>query len=61
MEKKFCPFVKTLCRDDCVFKTRNVAGNHGEIFNCLIALKLNDINEMQHDDLSAIWSLLKKG
>lgn len=60
MEKKFCPFIKGLCRDDCVFKTHYVASNNGEIYNCLIAVKLSEINEMQHDDFAAIWNLLKK-
>ena len=60
MEKKYCPFINGICRNDCVFKTRNVAAPHGAVYNCLIAVKLTDINEMQHDDLSAIWSLLKK-
>ena len=59
LDKKFCPFVKDLCRDDCVFKTRNVASPDG-VHNCLIAVKLSDINDMQHDDLVAIWNEVKK-
>ncbi len=59
MEKKFCPFINGICRDDCVFKYHKVANQTG-IHDCLIAIKLTDINEMQHDDLSAIWSLLKR-
>jgi hypothetical protein len=60
VEKKLCPFIKDLCRDDCVFKTHNVACGH-DIYNCLIAVKLSDINEAQHDDLAAIWNEVKKG
>lgn len=60
MDKKYCPFVNGLCRDDCVFKCHYVATSDGVVYNCLIAVKLTDINGMQHDDLTAIWSLLKK-
>lgn len=59
MEKKHCPFINALCRDDCVFKYHNVLGPDG-VHDCLIAVKLSSINEMQHDDFTAIWNLLKK-
>lgn len=59
MAGNFCPFVKSSCRDDCVFKTGNVAVRD-KVYSCLIAVKLSAINEMQHDDLSAIWDALKK-
>jgi hypothetical protein len=60
LEKKFCPFIGALCRDDCVFKYHNVAGPGGKAYNCLIAIKLNDINEYQHDDLSSILDAIEK-
>ncbi len=53
MEKKFCPFIKELCREDCTFYHGNVL-TEGKIYNCLIAIKLSDINELQHDDLMSI-------
>lgn len=59
MEKKFCPFIQRHCVDDCVFKYHKVANENG-IYDCLIAIKLSDINGMQHDDFAAIWNLLKK-
>jgi len=60
LENKFCPFIHGPCRSDCVFKTNSVMTNRNEVHNCIIAIKLSDINEMQHDDLTDIWSLLKK-
>jgi hypothetical protein len=59
VDKKYCPFINGPCRNDCVFKTNGVAVRD-TIYSCLIAIKLNDINEMQHDDLSEIWNLLRK-
>ena len=58
-QNTFCPFIKDNCRNDCVFKYHNVAYSN-KIYNCLIAIKLSDINDMQHDDLSAIWNEVKK-
>ncbi|MEY8002014.1 hypothetical protein AB8U03_17860 [Clostridium sp. Mt-5] len=59
-DKNFCPFIKGVCRNDCVFKYHNIALHGGAISDCLIAVKLSDINELQHDDISAIWSEIKK-
>lgn len=59
MDKKFCPFINGLCRDDCVFKWRNVAIDR-RISNCLIAVKLSEISDIQHDVLSEILQEVKK-
>lgn len=60
VNKNFCPFIKGVCRSDCVFKCHNVALPDGDTSNCLIVIKLTDINEMQHDDITAIWNEVKK-
>lgn len=51
--KNHCPFINGSCRDDCVFKCNNVASGRG-IYSCLIAVKLDDINEHQSDQLNEI-------
>jgi len=58
--KNFCPFIKDICRNDCVFKHNNVALPNGNVSNCLIAIKLTDINEMQHDDITDILNEITK-
>lgn len=60
-DNKYCPFIKGTCRDDCVFKCYDFAAPGNKIYNCLIAIKLSDINEMQHNDLTDIWNAVKKG
>ena len=50
---KYCPFIKDLCREDCVFRHRNVATSDG-IYSCLIAIKLSEINAFQSDELNHI-------
>lgn len=59
MSNKFCPFIKSECREDCVFKYHKVASGN-KVYDCLIAIKLSDINDMQHDDLAAIWNALRE-
>lgn len=59
MEKKFCPFIPGMCRDDCAFKHHKTMGPDG-LQDCLIAIKLSAINEMQHDDLIEICHAIKK-
>jgi hypothetical protein len=46
----FCPFIHGPCRDDCVFKANKMLVRR-EYYDCLIAIKLCDINEFEHDDL----------
>jgi len=58
--KNFCPFIQNICRSNCVFRYDNVALPNGNVSSCLIAIKLADINEMQHDDISAILNEVKK-
>lgn len=53
MNKNFCPFIKDKCRDDCVFHCDLVATERG-IYSCLLAIKLQDINGYEHDDLTEI-------
>lgn len=54
MDKKFCPFIKDLCRDDCTFHSHNTAiGN--SVHDCLIAIKLEGINDMEYDQLENIY------
>lgn len=53
IEKTFCPFTNAHCRDDCVFKYHNVGTING-VSNCLISVKLMDINADQQDQLSEI-------
>ena len=60
IEKKYCPFINGLCRDDCVFKCCIVVTDEGALYNCLIAIKLIDISGMQHDDLMMILKQLKE-
>lgn len=56
----FCPFIQNICRSSCVFKCNNVTLPDGSTSNCLIAIKLASINEMQHNDISAILNEVKK-
>lgn len=58
MKNNFCPFIKGSCRNDCVFRCNNVAVGD-KVLNCLLAIKLFDINEYQHDDLTEIINTLK--
>lgn len=51
--EKFCPFIKDTCREDCTFRCRNVTTSQG-ITTCLIASKLDCINEMMSDQLTSI-------
>lgn len=52
-KKTFCPFIKDICRADCVFKHHNVSCG-SNVSDCLIAVKLFDINERQDDVLQEI-------
>jgi len=56
--KNFCPFIKETCRDDCMFRCRNVTASQGPI-TCLIASKLDAINEMTSDQLTSIEHLIE--
>lgn len=58
MDKKFCPFVNGQCRDDCVFRCGNVLIGR-DLVNCLIAVKISDINELQSDELDLILKALE--
>ena len=58
--KDFCPFIKGKCNDDCVFKCANTATEHG-ISDCLLAVKLDAINEYQTDQLSEIENAVLQG
>lgn len=53
LETKYCPFVNGNCRSDCTFKTVNTSASHG-ILSCLIAIKLDQINEFQSDQLTEL-------
>jgi len=55
----YCPFANGLCHNDCVFKINKTSTTHG-ISDCLIAVKLDDINGYQHDDLTEIISATSK-
>ena len=51
----FCPFLKDLCENSCVFKVHNTATSYG-ISTCLIAIKLDSINDQQSMQLDDIIS-----
>ena len=51
--KNHCPFINGSCRDDCVFKCNKIATGR-DIYSCLIAVKLSEINEYQSDQLTEI-------
>lgn len=53
MENNFCPFVNGTCKANCVFKTHSTSTSRG-LSECLIAIKLDDINGYQHDQLTEI-------
>ncbi len=55
----FCPFLNGECRNDCAFKTRNTATTFGTS-SCLIAVKLDCINEHQADQLTEITQSIAK-
>lgn len=57
---KYCPFVNGDCKDNCVFKTFNTVISHSETKSCLIAIKLDDINGYQQDQLTEIEHDLSK-
>lgn len=49
----FCPFINGSCNNACVFKVHNTSTSYG-ISTCLIAIKLDSINDhqsMQLDDI----------
>ncbi len=53
----FCPFIKDVCDPSCAFRCRPCAtSNSMEIATttCLIAKKLDSLNEMQSDQLTEI-------
>ena len=60
MEKKFCPFVNGICRDDCVFKKKDLFIRDEGVYSCLIATRLLRTNDILHNDLTAILELLNK-
>lgn len=57
-EKNFCPFIKGECRTDCTFRCSKVLISQG-ITTCLIASKLDCINEMISDQLTSIENLIE--
>lgn len=57
MDKMFCPFINGECRSDCMFRANKTATKAGTSC-CTIAIKLSDINEDQHDQLTEIQQQL---
>lgn len=51
--EKFCPFIHAACRRDCKFRCSSTDLPQGAA-TCLIASKLDKINEIQHDDFKDI-------
>lgn len=47
--EKFCPFIRDICRNDCVFRCGKSVSQG--ITTCLIAAKLDKMNDNQHNDL----------
>ena len=57
----FCPFINGDCRKDCTFHCHKVAGTElSGITECLIASKLDSVNDTQTDQLSEIIRLLSE-
>ena len=54
-----CPFINSECRSDCVFKTRRTSTTFGTS-SCLIAIKLDSINDAQMDQLTEISQSIAK-
>jgi len=52
---KFCPFVNGSCRSDCTFKINTTATEHG-MSGCLIAVKLEGVNENQSNQLMQLFN-----
>lgn len=54
-ENNFCPFLNGVCNEKCVFyrKIARAMYDHSTS-HCLVFIKLSDINEMQHDDLTEL-------
>lgn len=50
----FCPFVNGTCKSNCMFHAKSMIATPNGITSCLIAAKLEEINEYQHDDLNDI-------
>lgn len=57
----FCPFINGQCRPDCKFKSHNTTISSGEskISDCLIVIKLDEINGYQYDQLTDISNAMK--
>jgi len=60
MNNNFCPFVNGTCKANCVFKTHSTSTTRGTS-TCLIAIKLDDINGYQSDQMTEIFHEIKKG
>ena len=58
-ENKVCPFLNDFCRTDCVFHTHRIAVG-ADVFTCLIAAKLSDINPHQYDQVTDIAHILDR-
>ena len=60
MDPNFCPFANAMCRKDCVlYKDIMVADPCGKASHCWLSIKIKDINEYQHDDLTLILNTMK--
>ena len=47
-----CPFLNEPCREECMFHCNHlISTTHVGLSPCLIAVKLDQINEYNHDDL----------
>ena len=57
--KTFCPLIKGECREDYVLHCHSTATPKG-VSNCLLAIKLQDINGNEHDDLTEILHTISK-
>lgn len=59
----FCPFIQGECNSNCVFRCRPCAVSQSMMqpsTECLIAKKLDYLNDMQQDQLSEILSSLEE-
>jgi|GEM_PF-1093463 len=55
---RFCPFINSECRSDCMFFTHNTATSRG-VTKCLLAIGMDAVNRYQHDDLQNITEAIK--
>lgn len=59
IKNKFCPFIKTECREDCAFRVGLCSTSNGTS-PCQIFIKLDCINEFQSDQLTEINRQISK-